>query len=218
MLFQHVQTRASLIYRTEPTTKKWKKNREKNKKQKTDMLRSIAVNSAGNAWSQCWRRKGMSSTYESDTVQCKVIGVVTLAPPGGPRPSAPAVRIVSTRGTMEVCETAGTERRRLRQRAERGRQDRYATDSAATTTGIIRASLATPMATDNRRQLRRRCDPRISRLHPSRPAVSVTVTCLRSRSLARPAARPLSTPRHVHRTPGNSQGIFLHAPRGGVDR
>jgi len=45
--------------RTEPTSKKWK-NRGKNRKnkEKTDMLRSIAVNSPGNPWSQSWRRNG----------------------------------------------------------------------------------------------------------------------------------------------------------------
>jgi len=37
--------------------KQGKKNRKKTKK-KTDMLRSIAVNSPGNPWSQSWRRNG----------------------------------------------------------------------------------------------------------------------------------------------------------------
>jgi len=39
---------SQLIYRTEPTTKKWKTKKVK----KTDMLRSIGKQSAGNPWSQ----------------------------------------------------------------------------------------------------------------------------------------------------------------------
>jgi len=46
-------TRVSLIYRTEPTTKKWK-----NRKSKKRICREVLVNSPGNPWSQSRRRKG----------------------------------------------------------------------------------------------------------------------------------------------------------------
>jgi len=45
----------SLIYRTEPTTKKWKNGKTKVKKQ---ICSEVSVNSPGNPWNQSWRRKG----------------------------------------------------------------------------------------------------------------------------------------------------------------
>ena len=49
-------TRVSLIYRTEPTSKKWK-NRKKTKSKKC-ICSEVLVNSPGNLCSQSWRRKG----------------------------------------------------------------------------------------------------------------------------------------------------------------
>jgi len=48
-------TWVSLIYRTEPTTKKCKTEKLKRKKR---ICSEVAVNSLGNLWSQSWRRKG----------------------------------------------------------------------------------------------------------------------------------------------------------------
>jgi len=47
-------TWVSLIYRTEPTTEKWKKLKIKKKR----ICSEVSVNSPGNPWSQSWRRKG----------------------------------------------------------------------------------------------------------------------------------------------------------------
>ena len=44
-------TRVSLIHRTEPTSKN-------GKNRKTKKCSIVSVNSPGNPWSQCWRRKG----------------------------------------------------------------------------------------------------------------------------------------------------------------
>ena len=46
-------TWVSLIYRTEPTTKKWKTEKLKSKKR---ICSEVSVNSPGNPWSQSWRR------------------------------------------------------------------------------------------------------------------------------------------------------------------
>ena len=46
-------TWVSLIYRMEPTTKKWKKLKIKKR-----ICSEVSVNSPGNPWSQSWRRKG----------------------------------------------------------------------------------------------------------------------------------------------------------------
>jgi len=48
-------TRVSLIYRTEPTTKKWRKQ-EKNKKVQTDMLRSTG-NQSGETVESVMKKK-----------------------------------------------------------------------------------------------------------------------------------------------------------------
>jgi len=48
-------TRVSLIYCTEPTTKKWKTEKLKRKK---CICSEVSVNSLANPWSQCERRKG----------------------------------------------------------------------------------------------------------------------------------------------------------------
>jgi len=49
------ETRISLIYRTEPTTKKWKTEKVKSKKR---ICSEVSINSPGNPCSQSWRRKG----------------------------------------------------------------------------------------------------------------------------------------------------------------
>ena len=44
-------TWVSLIYRMEPTTKKWEKKKKR-------ICTEVSVNSLGNLWSQSWRRRG----------------------------------------------------------------------------------------------------------------------------------------------------------------
>ena len=43
------------MYRTEPTTKKWKTEQLESKKKR--ICSEVSVNSPGNPWSQSWRRK-----------------------------------------------------------------------------------------------------------------------------------------------------------------
>jgi len=50
----NVQSKAGLIYRTEPTTKKWKTEKLQSKKR---IFSEVSINSLGNPWSQYWRRK-----------------------------------------------------------------------------------------------------------------------------------------------------------------
>ena len=55
----NVRSKANLIYRTEPTTKKCKKRKTKSRKQ---VCLEVTVDSPGNPWSQCRRRNATVET------------------------------------------------------------------------------------------------------------------------------------------------------------
>ena len=82
-------TWVSLIYLTEPTTKKWKTEKLKRKKR---ICSGVSVNSAGNARSQSWRKK--EGYGEKDLQKRKVLSIV---------PTRGYASVGTSYGLVSVC-------------------------------------------------------------------------------------------------------------------
>jgi len=65
----------TLIYRTEPTTKKWRKEELKSKDR---ICSEVSVNSPENPWSQSWRKKDGYGGKKIAEKGCICVGVVKL--------------------------------------------------------------------------------------------------------------------------------------------